>query len=155
MPVNSYKDLRVFQNAMGACMEIFELTKKFPPEEKFALVDQVRRSSRAVCAILAEAWRARRYPAAFSAKLDSAAGEAGETQVWIEIAKQCGYLGENTAVHLDDVYEHIVAQLISISRKPEPWLIAPRTQKTDSGRVDLANVRRSADPRGRARECNG
>ena len=127
MAINSYKELRVFQNAMGACMEIFEHTKKFPSEERFSLIDQIRRSSRAVCAGLAEAWRARCYPRAFTAKLDSAASEAGETQVWIEIATRCGYLAKDTAKRLDASYEHIVAQLISMSHKPEPWLIAPHT----------------------------
>jgi len=67
--INSYKDLRVFQSAMDAAMEIFELTKSFPPEEKYSMVDQMRRSSRSVCANLAEAWRKRRYRAAFIAKM--------------------------------------------------------------------------------------
>jgi len=67
--INSYKDLRVFQSAMDAAMEIFELTKSFPPEEKYSVVDQMRRSSRSVCANLAETWRKRRYRAAFIAKM--------------------------------------------------------------------------------------
>ena len=133
MAVNSYKELRVFQNAMGSCMEIFEHTKNFPSEERFSLVDQIRRSSRAVCANLGEAWRARRYPGAFTAKLDLAAGEAAETQVWLEIATRCGYLAKDTAARLDDAYEHIVAQLISMSHKPEPWLIPPRKTVSDAG----------------------
>jgi len=67
--IKSYKDLNVCQNAMDAAMEIFELTKSFPPEEKYSMVDQMRRSSRSVCANLAEAWRKRRYRAAFIAKM--------------------------------------------------------------------------------------
>jgi len=132
MVVNSWKDLRVFKNAMEGCMEIFELTKGFPPDERFSLIDQIRRSSRSVCANLGEAWRARRHPAAFSAKLDIAAGEAGETQVWIEIAKRCGYISGDVAARVDGVYEHVVAQLISMSSNPEPWLIAPRPAKPNS-----------------------
>ena len=66
--IRSYKDLRVYQNAMDAAMKIFELTKAFPSEEKYALVDQMRRASRSVCANLAESWRKRRYKAAFVAK---------------------------------------------------------------------------------------
>lgn len=70
IPIKSHKDLRVYQMAFQAAMEIFELSKKFPPEEKYSLTDQIRRSSRSVCANLAEAWRKRRYKAAFIAKLN-------------------------------------------------------------------------------------
>jgi len=77
--INSYKELRVYRNAMDAAMRIFELTKAFPPEEKYSMVDQMRRSSRSVCANLAEAWRKRRYKAAFVAKLSDAESEACET----------------------------------------------------------------------------
>lgn len=79
--VNSYKELRVYQNAIDSAMKIFELTKKFPSEEKYSLVDQIRRSSCSVCANLAEAWRKRRYKAAFIAKLSDTESEACETQV--------------------------------------------------------------------------
>lgn len=79
--INSYKDLRVYQQAMGLAMEIFHLTKNFPKEEKYSLVDQIRRSSRSVCSNLSEAWRKRRYKNAFIAKLSDAETEACETQV--------------------------------------------------------------------------
>ncbi len=79
--IKSYRDLRVYQNAMEAAMEIFELTKGFPLEEKYSMVDQVRRSSRSVCTNISEAWRKRRYRAAFVAKLSDAESEACETQV--------------------------------------------------------------------------
>ena len=79
--INSYKELRVYQNAINAAVDIFTLTKNFPSEEKYSLIDQVRRSSRSVCANLAEAWRKRRYKAAFIAKLNDAESEACETQV--------------------------------------------------------------------------
>jgi len=79
--IRSYKELRVYQNAMDVAMRIFELTKAFPTEEKYSMVDQMRRSSRSVCANLAEAWRKRRYKAAFVAKLSDAESEACETQV--------------------------------------------------------------------------
>jgi four helix bundle protein len=67
--IGSYKDLRVYQNAMDAAMKVFELTKTFPPEEKYSMVDQMRRASRSVCTNIGEAWRKRRYRAAFVAKL--------------------------------------------------------------------------------------
>jgi len=76
--IKSYRDLRVCQNAMEAAMEIFELTKGFPPEEKYSMVDQMRRSSRSLCTNIAESWRKRRYGAAFIAKLSDAESEACE-----------------------------------------------------------------------------
>ena len=79
--INSYTDLRVFENAMEAAMKIFELTKAYPSEENYSMVDQMRRSSRSVCSNIAEAWRKRRYKAAFIAKLSDSESEACETQV--------------------------------------------------------------------------
>ena len=92
----SHKDLQVYRNAVDAAMEIFELTRKFPPEEKFSMIDQIRRSSRSVCANIAEAWRKRRYKAAFISKLNDAESEACETQVWLELAMRCGYIDPDT-----------------------------------------------------------
>ncbi len=88
----SHRDLEVYQKAFQASMRIFELSRAFPPEEKYSLTDQIRRSSRSVCANLAEAWRKRRYQAAFISKLTDLEGEAAETQVWIEFAVHCGYM---------------------------------------------------------------
>lgn len=93
--INSYNELRVYQNAMEGAMEIFRITKEFPTEERYSMVDQMRRSSRSVCANIAEAWRKRRYKAAFIAKLSDAESEACETQVWIEFANKCGYYSGN------------------------------------------------------------
>jgi len=84
--IKSYRDLRVYQNAMDAAMEIYEISKQFPIEERYSLIDQIRRSSRSVCANLAEAWRKRRYKAAFIAKISDVETEACETQVWLEFA---------------------------------------------------------------------
>jgi four helix bundle protein len=94
---------RVYQNAMAAAMEIFQLSKIFPPEEKYSLVDQMRRSARSVCANTAEAWRKRRYKAAFIAKLSDAESEAFETQVWIEFANRCNYINVETMEKLDNM----------------------------------------------------
>jgi four helix bundle protein len=121
--IRSYKDLRVFQNAFDAAMDIFTLTKKFPVEEKYSMVDQIRRSSRSVCVNLAEAWRKRRYRAAFIAKLSDSESEACETQVWIEFAKSCGYLNETECERLDDVYELIMGQIIKMINNADKWLI--------------------------------
>ncbi len=121
--INSYKDLRVYQSAMDVAMKIFELTKHFPVEEKYSLVDQIRRSSRSVCANIAEAWRKRRYKAAFIAKLSDAESEACETQVWIEFAYKCCYLEVSTEVEFDKLYDQIISQLVRMIEEADKWLI--------------------------------
>jgi len=121
--IRSYKELRVYQNAMEAAMRIFEVTKVFPSEEKYSMVDQMRRSSRSVCANLAEAWRKRRYKAAFVAKLSDAESEACETQVWIEFAQRCGYLERDPAKGLDQCYDKIIGQLVTMIGDADKWLI--------------------------------
>ena len=121
--INSYKELRVFQNAMDAAMKIFELTKSFPQEEKYSMVDQMRRSSRSVCANIGEAWRKRRYRAAFIAKLSDSESEACETQVWIEFARRCGYLENDVCDELDSAYDQILGQFVKMINEPEKWLI--------------------------------
>lgn len=89
---NGYRDLKVFQLSYSLAMDIFTITKSFPSEEKFSLVDQMRRSSRSVPANLAEAWKKRMYPKMFASKIIDAAGEAGETEVWIDVSKDAGYM---------------------------------------------------------------
>lgn len=124
--IKSYKDLDVFQRAMNVAMEIFEITKHFSKEEQYSLTDQIRRSSRSVCANISEAWRKRRYKAAFVSKLSDAETEACETQVWIEFARRCKYLTDTVALHLDEEYDHIIAQIVTMIDNPEKWIIAKR-----------------------------
>jgi four helix bundle protein len=90
-PIRHFRDLDVYQNALAAGLRVYELTKRFPIEERYALTGQARRSSRSVCANIAEAWRKRRYEAAFIAKLSDAEGEAAETQVHLEFAFRHSY----------------------------------------------------------------
>src|SRR5712691_6765760 len=123
MKINRFTELRVYQTAKSLAMEIFELSKSFPPHERYSLTDQIRRSSRSVCANLAEAWRKRRYPAAFIAKLNDAEGEANETMVWIAFAGRCGYVHDEIVKQLSDRYDHILAQLFLISRNSKDWLL--------------------------------
>ena len=104
-------------------MEIFEVTKKFPSVEKYALVDQMRRSSRSVCANMAEAWRKRRYKAHFVSKLSDAEAEAEETRVWIEFAARCKYIDRETARRLDKEYDKILGQLVRMISKADQWVI--------------------------------
>lgn len=121
--IRSYKELRVYQSGMDSAMQIFELTKGFPPEERFSLVDQIRKSSRSVCTNLAEAWRKRRYAAHFTSKLSDAETEAEETRVWLEFALRCGYITREVAGRLDNQYDKIVAQLVLMIANPKQWTI--------------------------------
>ncbi len=134
--VRSYQDLRVFQGAMDACIEVFSISKKFPPEERFSLTDQVRRSSRSVCANLAEAWRNRRHKGAFIAKLDDSLGEATETQVWLEIARRCRFLSDAESENLVRVYDKISAQLVSMIQTSEKWLVPAPENRAAATRAE-------------------
>jgi len=120
--------------AMEAAMGIFELTKRFPAEERYSLTDQVRRSSRSVCANFAEAWRNRRYANAFVAKLSDAEAEAAETEVWLEMAVRCGYLDAAKAAELEQEYEHILGKLVTMISHPDQWTI--RTIREEEAEYD-------------------
>lgn len=119
----SHRDLLVYQKAFATGMDLFELSKGFPKEETYSLTDQIRRSSRSVCANLAEAWRKRRYQAAFISKLTDAEAEAAETQVWIEFAVKCTYLNRERAEPLCRAYEEILRTLVGMITHPETWVI--------------------------------
>jgi len=121
--IRSFRELKVWKQAMNLAMEIFEITKGFPTEEKYSLTDQIRRSSRSVPANIAEAWRKRRYPAAFVSKLNDAEGESAETQTHLEIAKRCGYIDLESASRLDALYEETMAMLVSMLAHPDQWTI--------------------------------
>jgi four helix bundle protein len=120
-----HNDLEVYQRAMDTAMRIFDASKGFPKEETYSLTDQIRRSSRSVCANLAEAWRKRRYEAAFLSKLSDSESEAAETQVWIEFAVKCSYLDRDQAETLYHAYDDILRTLVGMIRHPETWIIAP------------------------------
>ncbi|PSO65790.1 MAG: four helix bundle protein [Cyanobacteria bacterium QH_2_48_84] len=123
--IRSFKDLRVWQNAMEIAMKIFEITKSFPVEERFSLTDQIRRSSRSVAANIAEFWKKRRYPAAFVSKLNDAESEVAETQTWIEIALRYGYLAREESSYLDQRCDEVSGQLVAMISHPEQWTIKP------------------------------
>ena len=121
--INSFRELRVYRAAFDAAMRIFEISKGFPLEERFSLTDQIRRSSRSVCQQIAEAWRLRPYPKAFSSKLTGAAGEADETRVWLEFTLHCGYISDVVFQELDAEYDSILGQLVNMASHPEQWSI--------------------------------
>ena len=121
--IRSYKELRVYQCAIEVAMRIFELTKRFPIEEKYSMVDQIRRSSRSVCTNIGEAWRKRRYKAHFISKLSDSESEAEETRVWTDLAHRCRYLSATDAESLDTEYDKILGQLVHMETHPQDWVI--------------------------------
>ncbi len=121
--INSYKDLRVFNESFELAMQIFQLTKSFPTEEKYSLTDQVRRSSRSVCNNLGEAWRKRRYKAAFIAKLSDSETEACETQISLQFAQRCNYIPTETLNNFEARYEKVIAMLVKMIDDSDKWLI--------------------------------
>lgn len=121
--VKVYRDLEVYQVAFSAAMEIFEVSKRFPIEERYSLADQIRRSSRSVCANLGEAWRKRRYKAAFIAKLSDCQAEATETQIWLEFAVKCRYLDAEVGRNLYQRYDQVLGQLAIMIKNAPNWTI--------------------------------
>lgn len=123
MKIRSHKELMVWQTAMSLAMEVFEMSKRFPAEERYSHTDQIRRSSRSVAANISEAWRKRRYPAAIISKLNDAEGEAAETQTHLEISLRCGYAGESEVTPIDEQYEVLLKQLVTMTQSPEKWTL--------------------------------
>src|SRR5262249_45665997 len=112
--IRSHKDLDVYRDAMEAAMEVFRASRSFPKEETYSLTSQMLRSSRSVAANLAEAWRKRRYEAAFVSKLSDAETEAAETQTHLEFAVRCGYLPRQTAAELYRRYESLIRSIVGM-----------------------------------------
>jgi len=121
MKIQKHQELIIWQKAMDTPMLVFEITKTFPVEERYSLTDRMRRASRSVAAQISEAWRRRRYRAAFVNKLNEAEGEAAEMQTHIEIARRCRYLSDAVAADLDQAYEEIISMLVSMSSNAEKW----------------------------------
>ncbi len=121
MKIVSAKDLDAYQLAYDLAMEIFRLSKKWPAEEKYSLTDQVRRSSRSVCANLREAWAKRRYEAHFISKLTDCDGENSETSTWLDFARDCGYLPTADHERLTAECKRVGAMLGGILKNPAPF----------------------------------
>jgi four helix bundle protein len=119
--IRHFRDLRVYRAAFEAAVRIQEISSAWPKEERFSLTDQVRRSSRAVCACTAEAWRKRRYPAHFTSKLSDADSEAAEPQSWLEFALHFGYITRADFEQLDAAYEGIAGGLVRMMTEPDKW----------------------------------
>ncbi|BCU13038.1 MULTISPECIES: four helix bundle protein [Microcystis] len=128
--LNTHEDLEVYQIAFNLAMEIFELSKKFPGSEKYSLIDQIRRSSRSVCANLAEAWRRRRYKGSFLLRLNDAEAEAAESQVWLKFAVKCQYLDIETGRKLYGQYNKVLGLIVIMTNNADKWLLnTPKSPK--------------------------
>jgi len=123
MQIKSAKDLKAYQAAYSLAMEIFDISKHWPTEEKYSLTDQIRRSSRSVCSNLREAWSKRRYEAHFIMKLTDCDGENGETDTWLDFAKDCGYLAGGDHDRLAERCRSVGKMLGSILNNPTPFLL--------------------------------
>lgn len=120
--INSFKDLIVYQKAYKLAMEIFEISKSFPKEEKYSLTDQIRRSSRSVTSCIAESWAKRRYVKSFVSKLTDSLGEEYETEVWLDYSRDTKYITVKNHNDLMEEYDEVRKILISIINNPEKWI---------------------------------
>ena len=117
----SFRDLDVYQNGLQLVVEIHEFCKTLPKEERYSLADQMRRASRSVCSNIAEAWRKRRYQAAFVAKLSDAETEASEMQCWLDVARKLGYMSAEMYVKFDQRFERVISQLVTMIKNADKW----------------------------------
>lgn len=128
--MDGHKSLRVYQLAYKLAMEIFEISKSFPREERYSLTDQMRRSSRSVPANIAEGYRKRQYPNAFANKMSDADGEATETQVWLDVSKDCKYINDETHERLIREYKEVGNMLGHMIQHPEKFKPRPSVLPT-------------------------
>ena len=132
MAIEHFRELRVYREAFEAATRIYRLSKTWPAEERHSLTDQIRRSTRSVCANIAEAWRKRRYTAHFISKLSDADGEAAESQAWLDFALNCGFLTEEEHRVLDHSYEIICGGLVKMMTEPEQWCGPAQLREADA-----------------------
>ena len=121
--VRHFRELRVYREAFDSAMRIFECSKAWPSEERYSLTDQIRRSSRSVCANLREVWSKRRYEAHFLSKLSDCDGENSETDTWLDYAKDCGYISAADHLHLTSDCASVGAMLGAMMKNPKPFLL--------------------------------
>ena len=127
MQINSAKDLIAYKKAYALSMSIYNLSKQWPKDEKYSLTDQIRRSSRSVCANLREAWAKRRYKAHFISKLSDCDGENSETDTWLDYARDCGYITVDKHAELTNDGTEVGKMIGSMLRNPEHFLLKPKT----------------------------
>ena len=121
MRIERFEDLRVYQDSFEAAVRTFEASKEWPESEKYSLTDQVRRSSRSVCANISEAWFKRSYSKYFASKLNDSISEAAETVTWLRFADRCGYMQSDAAQSLQEEYQKIIGGLVKMITQSEKW----------------------------------
>ena len=119
--IESFKNLIVYQKAYKLAMEIFEISKSFPKEEKYSLIDQMRRSSRSVTSCIAESWAKRRYEKSFVNKLTDSLSEENETEVWLDYSKDCKYIQKEIHENLLGEYDEVRKMLVSMINNADKW----------------------------------
>lgn len=119
--IKGFRDLIVYQKAYKMAMEIFEMTKGFPKEEKYSLTDQIRRSSRSITSNITEAWAKRIYIKSFVSKLSDSLGEEYETENWLDYSRDCGYIDKELHTRLMKGYDEVRKMLISLMNNPEKF----------------------------------
>ncbi|MEZ4698436.1 MAG: four helix bundle protein [Rhodothermales bacterium] len=119
--IRHHKELKVYNAAFDAAMLLFEMTKSWPRDERYSMIDQIRRSSRSVCANISEGWRRRHFPKHFKAKMIDADSEASETRTWLEFAQHCGYIDENQFTELNNRYDEVNKMLWSMITNSRSW----------------------------------
>ncbi len=133
MRIRTHEELRVYQLAYKLAMVIFEKTKSYPTVERYSLIDQIRRSSRSICANISEAFRVRRYPNHFISKLSIAECEAAETQVWLKFSLDCGYLDKENFDYLFVQYSNTIGMIVNMIRDSEKWTFS----KSEDGETKI------------------
>ena len=123
--IKSVRELEVYKAAFATAMEIFQVSKNFPAEERYSLTDQIRRASRSVCSNLGESWRKRRYRAVFINKLTDAQQEASDTRTWLDFCIACNYINQQTFQRLDQEYEKILGMLNFMEIKADKFCFQP------------------------------
>jgi four helix bundle protein len=119
----SFRDLDVYKSGLDLMVDVHKLCKTLPREERYVLADQMARASRSVCSNIAEAWRKRKYKAAFASKLSDAEAEAGEMQSWLDVALALHYLDRKMFDQLDARYEQVISQLVNMQRNVDKWCV--------------------------------
>jgi len=123
MLIKSHRDLEVYKLAFSAAMQIADITLGFPKVEMYSMTDQIKRSSRSVCANIAEAFRKRKYTKHFISKLSDSEAEAAETQTWLEFALAHKYISETVFEKLDDQYDHILSMIVKMQNSAGSWQV--------------------------------
>jgi len=135
MLVETFRELRVYRRAVELRRGVFETSKLWPPDERFSLTDQVRRSARSISANIAEAWSKRRYQRHFVSKLSDAHAEASETSVWLDTALECGYINAELHAELCGICDEICGGLTKMMHQSERWC-GPSQAREEEGHYE-------------------